>query len=215
MKPLPTLRQLRYLVALVDRCHFGKAAEVCLVSQSTLSAGIQELEDILGIPLLERTKRSVLPTPLGREIAERGRLLLKGAEELVDIARTAGNPMAGPLHLGVIPTIGPFLIPRVMPGLRAAFPGLKLFLREDQSERLLDRLVSGDLDAAVLALPYPVGDLEALDIIEVLGCLPSRPPAVIGVLGPAFGNRDRRIAAAGRRSLPARTRPVGLLAGRQ
>ena len=166
MKPLPTLRQLRYLVALVDRCHFGKAAEVCLVSQSTLSAGIQELEDILGIPLLERTKRSVLPTPLGREIAERGRLLLKGAEELVDIARTAGNPMAGPLHLGVIPTIGPFLIPRVMPGLRAAFPGLKLFLREDQSERLLDRLVSGDLDAAVLALPYPVGDLEALDIIE-------------------------------------------------
>jgi LysR family hydrogen peroxide-inducible transcriptional activator len=164
MKPLPTLRQLRYLVAVVDRCHFGKAAEACLVSQSTLSAGIQELEDLLGVPLLERTRRSVLPTPLGREIAERARALLKGAEELAEIARSAEDPMAGPLHLGVIPTIGPFLIPRVMPGLRAAFPGLKLFLREDQTERLLERLASGDLDAAILALPYPVGDLDSLDI---------------------------------------------------
>lgn len=166
MKPLPTLRQLRYLVAVVDRCHFGQAAEACLVSQSTLSAGIQELEDLLGTPLLERTRRSVLPTPLGREIAERARALLKDAEDLVDITRTAADPMAGPLHLGVIPTIGPFLIPRVMPVLRAAFPHLKLYLREDQTARLLARLNSGELDAALLALPYPAGDIESLDIAE-------------------------------------------------
>ncbi|HYD70533.1 hydrogen peroxide-inducible genes activator [Azospirillum sp.] len=166
MKPLPTLRQLRYLVAVVDRCHFSRAAEACLVSQSTLSAGIQELEDLLGAPLLERTKRSVMPTPLGREIAERARALLKGAEDLVDIARSAEDPMSGPLHLGVIPTIGPFMIPRVMPGLRAAFPQLKLYLREDQTARLLDRLDTGELDAALLALPYPSGDVESVDIFE-------------------------------------------------
>ena len=166
MKPLPTLRQLHYLVAVVDRCHFGRAAEACFVSQSTLSAGIQELESLLGAPLLERTKRSVLPTPLGREIAERARTLLKGAEDLVDVARSVDNAMAGPLHLGVIPTIGPFLIPRVMPALRSTFPKLKLFLREDQTARLLDRLEAGELDAALLALPYPSGDVESIDIAE-------------------------------------------------
>lgn len=167
MTPLPTLRQLRYLVAVVDRCHFGQAAEACLVSQSTLSAGIQELEELLGTPLLERTRRSVMPTPLGREIAERARVLLKGAEDLVDLTRSAADPMAGPLHLGVIPTIGPFMIPRVMPELRASFPNLKLYLREDQTARLLAQLNAGELDAALLALPYPVGgEVETLDIAE-------------------------------------------------
>ncbi|SMF92054.1 LysR family transcriptional regulator, hydrogen peroxide-inducible genes activator [Azospirillum oryzae] len=166
MKPLPTLRQLRYLVAVVDRCHFGQAAEACLVSQSTLSAGLQELEDLLGATLVERTRRSVLPTPLGREIAERARQLLKGAEELVDITRSAADPMSGSLHLGVIPTIGPFLIPRVMPALRETFPRLRLYLREDQTARLLEQLNAGKLDAALLALPYPMGDLETEDIAE-------------------------------------------------
>ena len=120
MKLTPTLRQLRYLVAVVDRCHFGQAASACNVSQSTLSAGIQELEDLLGATLLERTKRTVVPTPLGRDLAERARGLLSGAEELVDLARAAREPMAGPLHLGVIPTIGPFLLPRTLPRLREA-----------------------------------------------------------------------------------------------
>ncbi|PWC31789.1 hydrogen peroxide-inducible genes activator [Azospirillum sp. TSO22-1] len=166
MKPLPTLRQLRYLVAVVDRCHFSRAAEACLVTQSTLSAGIQELEELLGAPLLERTRRSVIPTPLGREVAERARALLKDAEDLVDIARAAEDPMAGPLHLGVIPTIGPFMIPRVMPALRAAFPELKLYLREDQTARLITRLESGELDCALLALPYPLGDLESVDVVD-------------------------------------------------
>lgn len=167
MKPLPTLRQLRYLLAVVDRGHFGRAAESCLVSQSTLSASIQELEDLLGARLLERGKRAVMPTPLGREVAERARALLKGAEDLVDVARAAAaDPMTGPLHLGVIPTIGPFLIPKVMPGLRAAFPGLKLYLREDQTARLLERLESGELDAAILALPYPMTDMDGEDFMQ-------------------------------------------------
>src|SRR4051812_8037766 len=107
MKPTPTLRQLRYLIAVVDRCHFGRAAEACLVSQSTLSAAIQELEGLLGAPLLERTRRSVAPTALGRAIAARADALLKGAEDLVDIALAAHDPVSGPLHVGVIPTIGP------------------------------------------------------------------------------------------------------------
>ncbi|BBK35336.1 LysR family transcriptional regulator [Allostella sp. ATCC 35155] len=166
MKPAPTLRQLRYLVAVVDRCHFGQAAEACLVSQSTISAGIQELEELLGAQLLERTKRSVVPTPLGRQITERARALLQGAEDLVDIAQGASLPMAGPLHLGMIPTIGPFLLPRAMPALRRSFPDLQIYLREDQTAVLLARLEAGEIDAAVLALPYALGDAECLDLGE-------------------------------------------------
>ncbi|WP_160123526.1 hydrogen peroxide-inducible genes activator [Rhodovarius lipocyclicus] len=166
MKPIPTLRQLRYLVAVVERCHFGQAAEDCLVSQSTLSAGIQELEDLLGAPLLERTKRTVVPTPLGRDIAARAQALLKDVEDLVDLAQVAQNPMAGPVRLGVIPTIGPFLVPRLMPALRQAFPDLKLYLREDQTARLLALLDQGELDAAIMALPYPTGALETAEIVR-------------------------------------------------
>lgn len=166
MKTLPTLRQLRYLVAVVDTCHFGQAAEACGVSQSTLSAGIQELEALLGASLLERTKRSVVPTALGRELAHRARDLLKGAEDLVDVAQAARDPMVGPVHLGVIPTIGPFLLPRAMPHLREALPRLQLYLREDQTARLLTRLEAGELDAVLLALPYAVGDVEEMDLGE-------------------------------------------------
>jgi LysR family hydrogen peroxide-inducible transcriptional activator len=166
MKPIPTLRQLRYLVAVVERCHFGQAATACNVSQSTLSASIQELEDLLGAPLLERTKRSVVPTALGRTVAERARGLLKGAEDLTDLAQAARDPLSGPLHLGVIPTIGPFLLPRAMPRLRESFPKLQLYLREDQTARLLERLEAGELDAVLLALPYALGDLEVMDLGE-------------------------------------------------
>lgn len=164
MKPTPTLRQLRYLVAVIDRRHFGQAAEACFVGQSTLSAGIQELENLLGASLLERTKRSVVPTALGLEIAARARPLLKEAEALVDLALAARDPMAGPLNLGVIPTIGPFLIPRAMPVMRARFPKLQIYLREDQTARLLAQLQAGQLDAVLLALPYPLGGLEPFDL---------------------------------------------------
>lgn len=166
MKAIPTLRQLRYLVAVVDRCHFGQAAAACNVSQSTLSAGIQELEDLLGAPLLERTKRTVVPTALGHDVADRSRDLLKGAEELMDVAQAAREPMAGPLRLGVIPTVGPFLLPRALPRLRETFPKLQLYLREDQTARLLERLDAGELDAVLLALPYALGDLEVMDLGE-------------------------------------------------
>lgn len=166
MKPIPTLRQLRYLVAVVDRCHFGQAAAACSVSQSTLSASIQELEDLLGAPLLERTKRTVVPTALGRNVAERARGLLKGAEDLMDAGQAARDPLSGRLHLGVIPTIGPFLLPRAMPRLRESFPKLQLYLREDQTARLLERLESGELDAVLLALPYALGDLEVMELGE-------------------------------------------------
>ncbi len=166
MKPTPTLRQLRYLVAVVDRCHFGQAAAACSVSQSTLSAGIQELEELLGAPVVERTKRTVVPTALGRELAQRARDLLRGAEEMMDLAQAARDPMSGPVHLGVIPTIGPFLLPRALPRLREAYPKLQLYLREDQTARLLERLEAGELDAALLALPYAMGELEVMDLGE-------------------------------------------------
>ena len=166
MKPTPTLRQLRYLVAVVDRCHFGQAAAACNVSQSTLSASVQELEELLGAPLLERTKRSVVPTALGRNVAERARGLLKGAEDLMDAGQAARDPLSGRLHLGVIPTISPVLLPRAMPRLRESFPKLQLYLREDQTARLLERLESGELDAVLLALPYALGDLEVMNLGE-------------------------------------------------
>ena len=118
----------------------------------------------MGAPLLERTKRSVVPTALGRSVAERARGLLKGAEDLVDLAQASRDPLSGPLHLGVIPTIGPFLLPRALPRLRERFPKLQLYLREDQTARLLDRLDRGELDAVLLALPYALGDLEVMDL---------------------------------------------------
>ncbi len=166
MTPLPTLRQLHYLVAVVDSCHFGQAARSCAVTQSTLSAGIQELEELLGAPLLERTRRKVVPTPLGREIAARARELLKDAEDLVDAARAAKEPMTGPLRLGVIPTIGPFLLPSAMRRLRKAFPQLQLVLREEQTAPLVEKLQAGQIDAALLALPYPLHDIEVMELGE-------------------------------------------------
>jgi LysR family hydrogen peroxide-inducible transcriptional activator len=166
MRNLPTLRQLRFLVAVVERRHFSDAAKDCLVSQSTLSAAIQELEDLLGVKLLERTKRVVIPTAIGEDLAERAKMLLQGAEELVDAADAARDPLAGSLQLGVIPTIGPFLVPRIMPALHRQFPELKIYLREEQSAPLLARLDSGQIDAAIIALPYPCDGLEAMELAQ-------------------------------------------------
>ena len=158
---LPTIRQLKYLVAVVELKHFRRAAERCFVTQSTLSAGIQELESLLGTQLLERSKRKVLPTPLGIELSNRARQLISLASEMVEMARDDGTPLSGPLRLGVIPTIGPFLLPQLLPGIRHAFPKLELSLLEDQSARLLERLEAGTLDAAVMAFPYPIGNMQS------------------------------------------------------
>ncbi len=164
MTILPTLRQLQFLVAVVDQRHFGRAAERCRVTQSTLSAGLKDLENALQAKLVERTKRKVLPTPLGEALAEQARALLAGAETIVETARAGGEPLSGPFRLGTIPTIGPFVLPRVLQGLRRAYPDLRLFIREDQTRSLLDRLRMGELEAALIALPYDVSDFEALDL---------------------------------------------------
>lgn len=164
MRPLPSLQQLRFLDALAEHRHFGRAASVCAVTQSTLSAGIQELEQRLGASLVERSRKQVLLTPLGEEIVARGRRLLREAEDIAELARGAAEPLSGPLRLGVIPTIGPYLVPAIMRDLPKAFPKLKLFLREEQTAPLLGKLDSGQLDLILLALPYEVGDAETFEL---------------------------------------------------
>lgn len=178
MKVLPTLRQLGYLVALAEHHHFGRAAEACRVTQSTLSAGIQELETLLAANLVERTKRRVMFTPLGDDIVARARPLLRAAEDIAELAAAAAEPLSGTLRLGVIPTIGPYLLPRLLPALRQRFPKLKLHLREDLSARLLEQLAAGRLDVILFALPYPAEAVETVVLgldPFVLACPPGHP----------------------------------------
>jgi LysR family hydrogen peroxide-inducible transcriptional activator len=164
MPALPTLRQLSYLVELADRLNFRAAAEAQFVTQSTLSAGIKELETVLGSQLVERDKRHVRLTAVGEEVVARARVLLAGAADLTETARSATTPLSGPLSLGAIPTIAPFLLPEVLPALRRAHPGLKLYLREDLTDRLLERLRAGSLDIALIALPYDTGDFHVREL---------------------------------------------------
>src|SRR5580658_3279730 len=188
MNALPSLQQLRFLAALADEKHFGRAAASCAVTQSTLSAGIQELEERLGASLVERSRRSVLLTPLGHDIAARGRRLLRDAQDLAETAQAGREPLAGPLRLGVIPTIGPYLMPAAMTGLAKAFPKLKLYLREEQTAPLLEKLAKGQLDVALIALPYDMGALETMTLGDdrILVALPKSHPLA----------RARRIARA-------------------
>lgn len=166
MKVLPSLKQLEYLTALADFEHFGKASEACNVTPSTLSAGIRDLEAVIGVSLAERTKRHVLMTPLGVEIAERARMLLRYAEDIMELAAAHKEPLSGDMKLGVIPTIGPFLLPRVLPNLREDYPKLRLYLREEQTEILLDRLHKGELDAALIALPYDIKGFDSVTLFD-------------------------------------------------
>lgn len=163
---LPTLKQLRYLTALDEHRHFGRAAEACFVSQSTLSAGIQELEGLLNASLVERSNRSVVFTALGREIAAKARVVLKEAQELAETAAAAKEPLSGALRLGVIPTIAPFLLPHVLPKLRKAYPKLKLFLTEDLTDRLVTQLHDGSLDCLLLALPAELGEAQEMPLFD-------------------------------------------------
>lgn len=163
---LPTLKQLQYLVALKDEGHFGRAADACFVTQSTLSAGLRELESLIGITLVERTRRVVRFTPLGQRIAEKAVRVLREAEELADMARAAGKPLSGELRMGVIPTIAPFLLPRMLPRLRAEWPDLKLYLREETTPAACESLHRGQLDCVLLALPYACGEVESMDLFE-------------------------------------------------
>jgi LysR family hydrogen peroxide-inducible transcriptional activator len=160
------LRHLRYLSALVDHGHFGRAAAACHVTQSTLSASIKELESILEAALVDRSKRRVVLTPLGVETLERARKIIQQVEELAHAARAARKPLSGVVRMGVIPTIGPFLLPRVLPGLRLAYGQLKLYLVEDLTDRLIEALHQGKLDVVLLALPYECGAVETEVLFE-------------------------------------------------
>ncbi|MGQ0752730.1 MAG: hydrogen peroxide-inducible genes activator [Betaproteobacteria bacterium] len=157
---LPSLRQLQYLAALAGQRNFRHAADACFVTQSTLSAGIKELESTLGTQLVERSTRAMRLTAAGEEVVSRARNIIAAAEDLANYARGAREPFSGPLRLGVIPTIAPFLLPAVLAGLRKRYPALKPYLREDLTASLLERLRGGGLDFALIALPYETGELE-------------------------------------------------------
>ena len=163
---LPTIKQLRYFVALTETEHFGRAAEACFVSQSAFSNAIQELESLLEVQLVDRTNRSVTITAMGQQLATQARLCLRDVESLVEMARGQREPLTGELHLGVIPTIAPFLLPSALPRLRRKFPKLELYLHEDQSQRIYDRLMDGDLDVLLLALPYDMRGVDIMPLFE-------------------------------------------------
>jgi LysR family hydrogen peroxide-inducible transcriptional activator len=166
MAALPSLQQLRFLCALAEQRHFGRAAESCAVTQSTLSGGIKELEARLGVTLFERSHRHVMLTPLGEEIATRAQRLLVDAEELVGLAHNSQEPLSWPLRFGVIPTVGPYVLPSLLPHLGTALPGLKLYVREASTAVLLEKLAAGELDILLVAIPYDLGDVEAMEIAE-------------------------------------------------
>src|SRR5262245_5672996 len=163
---LPTLRQLAYLVELSARLNFRVAAEAQFVTQSTLSSGIKELETVLGVQLVERDNRNVRLTAVGEDVVARAKELLAAATDLAEAARSAARPLSGPLRLGAIPTIAPYLLPSVLPALRRAHGDLKLYLREDLTQVLLERLRAGGLDVALIALPFDTGDLYARELFQ-------------------------------------------------
>ncbi|OFZ70031.1 MAG: LysR family transcriptional regulator [Betaproteobacteria bacterium RBG_16_58_11] len=166
MAALPSLRQLSYLIALADRLNFTQAAQDCFVTQSTLSAGIMELESILNARLVERERHRVFMTPLGLAVTERARTLIAAATDLVESTRDAASPLAGIVRLGVIPTIAPFLLPQILPDMRAQYPALQFALREDITSNLLARLDSGQLDLALIALPFETGKMLVRELFS-------------------------------------------------
>jgi len=163
---LPTIKQLQYLVALHEQQHFGRAAEASFVSQSTLSAGIRELESLLGVTLVERSRRVVRFTPLGNAVVDKAHRVLRETEELAELVQAAGKPLSGELRMSVIPTIAPFLLPRILPRLRKERPQLKLFLREETSDQALESLHHGRADCVLLALPFATGEVEKAKICD-------------------------------------------------
>jgi len=191
---LPTLRQLQYLKLLAEHGSFSRAAEAAHVTQPTLSAGVQELEKILGAPVVDRARAGVILTPIGEEAVSRASDILARAEDLVQAAKSAGQPLSGRFRLGVIPTIAPFLLPKALPALRTRFPKLKLFLREDQTQKLIAALKAGALDAALIALPYDTQGLETAMVgeDELMAALPANHALVgQGAISP------ERLAEAG------------------
>ncbi len=163
---LPSVRQLRYFVALAEIGHFGQAAAACFVSQAAFSVAIRDLERLVGVSLVERSNRRVTITPEGIDVATQARLCLRDIEALMDLARERARPLAGPLHLGVIPTVAPFLLPPVLPAIRRRFPDLQLYIREGLTTTLVGELADGKLDAILLALPWSLARTEVMPLFE-------------------------------------------------
>jgi LysR family hydrogen peroxide-inducible transcriptional activator len=160
------LRDLKYLVALADLKHFGRAADACFVSQPTLSTQIRKLEDELGVALVERAPRKVMLTPAGREIVDRARRIVAEVEQMREAARRSRDPEAGTVRLAMFPTLGPYLLPHVVPQIRKRFPRLELLLIEEKSPEILERLRSGKIDAGLLALPIHDDQLHVEYLFE-------------------------------------------------
>ena len=170
----PTLKQLRYFLALCEEQHFGRAAERSFVSQSAFSNGIRELETTLETQLVDRTNRRVTITSVGQDVATEARLVVRDVDSLIDIAQGDNEPLCGSLRLGVIPTIAPFVLPTVLPKLRKTFPRLQLYLIEDQTQRIYERLLDGELDVLLLALPWAMQGVEEQVLFRDEFCLAYR-----------------------------------------
>ena len=161
-----TLRQLRYLTALAQHRHFGRAAEACAVTQPALSMQIRDLEKELGVELVERRSGEAALTEIGSEVARRAERVLAGSRDLVDFARHRSRTLSGRLRLGIIPTLAPYVLPKVLPDLQANYPDLIIELRETQTKVLLNELAGGDLDAVMLALPLPDAEIESIRLFD-------------------------------------------------
>jgi len=159
-----TLRDLQYLIAVADHEHFGKAAAACNVSQPALSAQIRKIEDVLGVQLFERTNRRVTITPSGKAVADQARIVLEEAAKISGITRSAQEPLSGPLRLGAIATVGPYLLPHLLSPLRKAYPKLELFLREGLTEQLLGELRTGQLDAVIASNTFVDSTLRVIPL---------------------------------------------------
>ncbi len=162
----PTVKQLRYLIALEKHLHFGKAAEACFVTQSAFSVAIKELENTLNTSLVDRTNRSVVFTSTGTLVAQQARLAIFDLEGIIDIAKSSQEPLSGPFKMGVIPTIAPFLLPRILPAIRRQYPKLELYLKEEQTNRIHQLLLDGELDVLLLALPIDLINTESVSIFN-------------------------------------------------
>ncbi len=166
MANLPTVKQLRYLIALEKHLHFGRAAEACFVTQSAFSVAIKDLEELLNVCLVDRTNRSVVFTSAGKLVAQQARLAIFDIEGIVDIAKSVQEPLSGVLKMGVIPTIAPFLLPKILPKIRKKFPNLELYLKEEQTKKIHELLLDGELDLLLLALPFDLKNTETTSIFN-------------------------------------------------
>lgn len=163
---LPTIRQIQFLITLKEKGNFTQAAEACFVTQSTLSAGIKEMETILGAPVIDRSKRQIRFTPLGEDILAQGKRTIASLTDITERAKRMQKPLAWPLRLGIIPTIAPYLLPGILKPLQEAFPTLKLNVHELQSAQLVSRVSEGSLDFGLMAFPFDTKDLQQLPLVS-------------------------------------------------